>query len=189
MRAAPAALARDSDDAAARDCALTNPDPVCVAATRAYVAVARALLAGTPANDAVEQLLETALLPCVDATIRMAVADGAAAARTRDVTGPGAGWVLHALYCAFYAITAHPMSFESGVDAVIRMGGDTDTNAAIAGALLGAAVGEQGMAAEERTGRNIAVLTAYSPADGDLPRPVEYAPQRLVDLCESLARM
>ena len=50
------------------------------------------------------------------------------------------GWVLIALQNAFYQLL-HAANFEEGVVATVMAGGDTDTNAAIAGALLGAVYG------------------------------------------------
>jgi hypothetical protein len=50
------------------------------------------------------------------------------------------GWVVAALLGAWSAIT-HTTGFEAGVQAAVRGGGDTDTVAAIAGALLGARYG------------------------------------------------
>ena len=52
------------------------------------------------------------------------------------------GWVVHALQAAYKAITMTatntPEHFVLGVEAAVRVGNDTDTVAAIAGALLGA---------------------------------------------------
>lgn len=50
------------------------------------------------------------------------------------------GWVLIALQNAFYQLL-HASNLEEGVVDTVRRGGDTDTNAAIAGALLGAVWG------------------------------------------------
>ncbi|MFP6683335.1 MAG: ADP-ribosylglycohydrolase family protein, partial [Polyangiaceae bacterium] len=50
------------------------------------------------------------------------------------------GWVLIALQNAFYELL-HARSFEQGLVRTIGRGGDTDTNGAIMGALLGAALG------------------------------------------------
>src|SRR5262249_44626135 len=52
------------------------------------------------------------------------------------------GWVVVAFQNAFYQLL-HAASFEDGVVATVRAGGDTDTNAAICGALLGAVYGVQ----------------------------------------------
>ena len=50
------------------------------------------------------------------------------------------GWVLIALQNAFYQLL-HAPTLEEGVVQTVMAGGDTDTNAAIAGALLGAVHG------------------------------------------------
>lgn len=57
------------------------------------------------------------------------------------------GHCLHSLRLALWAFTTAE-SFEVGMDAVIRAGGDTDTNAAIAGGLLGAKFGLNGIPAD-----------------------------------------
>lgn len=52
------------------------------------------------------------------------------------------GWVIHAIQAAFKVImstaTETPEHFVLGIEAAVRVGNDTDTVAAIAGALLGA---------------------------------------------------
>lgn len=50
------------------------------------------------------------------------------------------GWVRLALQNAFYQLL-HAKTLEEGVVDTVMKGGDTDTNAAIAGALLGAVYG------------------------------------------------
>lgn len=50
------------------------------------------------------------------------------------------GWVVAALQAAWSAVAGAP-SLEAGLEAAVRGGGDTDTVAAIAGALLGARFG------------------------------------------------
>jgi ADP-ribosyl-[dinitrogen reductase] hydrolase len=53
---------------------------------------------------------------------------------------PTSGFVLDTLECAIWAWWQHD-DFEEGLVAVVNLGGDTDTNAAVAGALLGAQCG------------------------------------------------
>ena len=55
------------------------------------------------------------------------------------------GYVYHTVPVAIYAWYRHFGSFEDTVSAVLDCGGDTDTVGAIAGALAGAVVGEQGI--------------------------------------------
>lgn len=50
------------------------------------------------------------------------------------------GWVCHGIYCSVLGLF-HFETPYSAIDAIIRMGGDTDTNAKIAGDLLGAYYG------------------------------------------------
>ena len=47
------------------------------------------------------------------------------------------GWVLIALQNAFWQLL-HARGFEEAIVGTVQLGGDTDTNGAIAGALLGA---------------------------------------------------
>ena len=51
------------------------------------------------------------------------------------------GWVRIAFTFAFYFLKQKEYSFEKAIELMLREGGDTDTNAAIVGGLLGAAVG------------------------------------------------
>ena len=61
------------------------------------------------------------------------------------------GHCVHTLRLAMTALHT-AASFEEGIDAVVRTGGDTDTNAAVAGALLGAKFGLEGIPADWRAG-------------------------------------
>ena len=62
------------------------------------------------------------------------------------------GWVIHALQAAYKAImmssTNSPEHFRLGVEQAVRVGNDTDTVAAIAGALLGARWGYSAIPAD-----------------------------------------
>jgi ADP-ribosyl-[dinitrogen reductase] hydrolase len=59
---------------------------------------------------------------------------------TRPVDGPDQGFCLFAAAAGLQAV-ARGGGFEEEVRRVVGLGGDTDTNAAVAGALMGAAVG------------------------------------------------
>lgn len=63
-----------------------------------------------------------------------------AASRPPDDYSMRMGWVPIALQNAFWQLL-HAGSLEQGVVSTVMSGGDTDTNAAIAGALLGAVYG------------------------------------------------
>jgi ADP-ribosyl-[dinitrogen reductase] hydrolase len=58
------------------------------------------------------------------------------------ITRPGeAGYVVHCIEIAFWFVT-HDRTLEDSLIYLAQAGGDTDTNAAVAGALLGARYGE-----------------------------------------------
>jgi ADP-ribosyl-[dinitrogen reductase] hydrolase len=58
------------------------------------------------------------------------------------------GYMYHTVPVAIYAFLRYPDDFRAAVQSCIRCGGDTDTVAAIAGALVGARVGKPGIPAE-----------------------------------------
>jgi ADP-ribosyl-[dinitrogen reductase] hydrolase len=63
---------------------------------------------------------------------------------TRGVTG----YIAHTVPVAIYAFLKHSDDYRTAVESVIRLGGDTDTVAAITGALVGARVGKAGIPKE-----------------------------------------
>jgi len=58
------------------------------------------------------------------------------------------GYAFHTVPVALHAWLAHPVDYREAVLAVIRCGGDTDTVAAITGAIAGAGCGREGLPAE-----------------------------------------
>lgn len=55
------------------------------------------------------------------------------------------GYCFHTVPVAIHAWLSHPGDFRGAVLAAIRCGGDTDTTGAITGAIVGSAVGEDGL--------------------------------------------
>lgn len=121
-------------DFARADAALTHPNPVCVDANAVFVIGLVTGIRGGTAREVVDAMEA--------ATSEQAVAQAIAAGRTGDVSDYEAheGWVLLALSIAVRQLLLFDDPADALVDAV-GMGGDTDTNAAIAGALLGAVHG------------------------------------------------
>lgn len=93
------------------------------------------------------------------------------------------GWALTAFHNAFYWLMAGAPLEEAVVSTVAR-GGDTDTNAAVCGALLGAL---QGCDAVPLQWRN-AILTCRPVAARGMhyPRPNHYWPDDALELAEAL---
>ena len=145
MRIAPLGVfgARSGDlprvaEWARRDAALTHPHPVCQQANALFaMAIATAVRTGSGARELHEQIMgwaeDMAAAPLVEA------AKGAREAPPADYMRQQ-GWVLIAFRNALWQLSHAETLEEAVVDTVMR-GGDTDTNAAICGALLGAVYG------------------------------------------------
>jgi ADP-ribosylglycohydrolase/fructose-1,6-bisphosphatase/inositol monophosphatase family enzyme len=186
MRCAPIGIwARDADEAsrvARADAALSHPNPVCAAASAAHAAAISTAIAGGD-SGAMFAAADSAIGD--DPDVR-ALRDVLAAARDRK--GPAEysaqmGWVLIAFQNAFCHL-ARGTSFEAALVETVGQGGDTDTNAAICGALLGAARGRGAIPA-----RWTRVLLACRPHAGSgsrFPRPERYWPDDVPGLAEAL---
>ncbi|MBL8681992.1 MAG: ADP-ribosylglycohydrolase family protein [Myxococcales bacterium] len=190
MRASPLALwnlsldehARDA--IARRDATLTHPHSNCRDATAVFVyAVHRAIAEGLDRESLFESALEYARTRCEGTDVH--------AWLTKARTSPPAefvhqmGWVAIALQNAFYRLL-HSDSFEAGVIDTVACGGDTDTNAAIAGALLGAVYGREAVPRAWR--RAILGCRPIAGAAGvHQPRPAPFWPADALELAEALA--
>ena len=132
----------DSEDVAEwarQDAAITHPHPVCQQANALFtMAIAHAVRQGCDARSLYEQVVTWAENMEVDGSLLEAVR-GAAEAPPADYVQLQ-GSVLTAFRNALWQLLHAPNLEEAVVDTVMR-GGDTDTNAAICGALLGAVWG------------------------------------------------
>ena len=93
------------------------------------------------------------------------------------------GWVLIALQNAFCRLKRDE-NVEAALVATVGKGGDTDTNAAIAGALLGAADGLR--AFPRRWVLPVQACRPHSALGANKPRPTRYWPDDLAALAEAL---
>ena len=140
------ALRRDELlEAAPRLSALTHYDERCRTAVLALTLAVAALVRGETPLVALEDAIGTTIDREGGEELEFLV--GAAGAQ-RPVAGPDMGFVLfttglglQALHRASEAPSIGPDEFEQELRRIVALGGDTDTNAAVAGALLGAAVG------------------------------------------------
>lgn len=189
MRVSPLGIfgaGRPEDDVAAwaaADAALTHPHPVCVGANVLYtLAVAHAVDAG-PAPDALyARMLAWAKEWKVPAPLRDALTAAADAPPAKYA--PQMGWVLIAFQNAVWQLL-HAPSLEDGVVDTVMRGGDTDTNAAICGALLGAVHGLE--AVPQRWVDEILDCRPEAGRPGvHRPRPECYWPVDALELAEAL---
>jgi ADP-ribosyl-[dinitrogen reductase] hydrolase len=187
MRIAPIGVWAAGPDQAARaaseDSGLSHPHPVCRAACAAFAAAISAALLGAGRPEMMATALRVA-----DAAGPEAAAVGAALRQAAACVAPAdfqnqMGWVLIALQNAFYHLAAGT-PVEPGLIATVGRGGDSDTNAAIAGALLGAADGRSSLPA--RWVMPVLTCRPDSAVHPARPRPEEYWPDDLLDLTEAL---
>jgi ADP-ribosyl-[dinitrogen reductase] hydrolase len=94
------------------------------------------------------------------------------------------GWVITALQNAFFQLL-HASFLEDAVVATVRAGGDTDTNAAICGALLGAVMGREAVPAQwQRMVLSCRPMPGYDHISR--PRPALFWPADALVLAERL---
>lgn len=163
------------------DSGLTHPNPVCADSVSAFVvALAHAIDQGDGPLAAFGAARDWAARSRAAAPVRAALEAAEHAAPRCD--GGSQGWVLIALQNAFYELL-HARTVEDGVAATVLRGGDTDTNAAIAGALLGAVHGREGLPRQWRS----MVLSCY-PVAGHAThvRPRACWPVDVMELAERL---
>jgi ADP-ribosylglycohydrolase len=169
-----AALARS-------DSALTHPHPVCGDAVAAFVvAIGHAIHHGDAAGSAYEAALRWARDADAQSPVRAALEAARNAPPACD--GEKQGFVLIALQNAFHELLYAP-SLEAGVVATVRRGGDTDTNAAVAGALLGAVHGRDAVPPQWRS---MILSCRAHPSRARHPRPPLYWPTDVLELAERL---
>jgi ADP-ribosylglycohydrolase/fructose-1,6-bisphosphatase/inositol monophosphatase family enzyme len=187
MRASPLGVfahslpPRAAAELARHDSSLTHPNPACGDAAAAFVvAVAHAVRTG----DGPEAAWRAAAEWARQADASLLVRDALEAARHEAPVcdGESPGWVKIALQNAFHELL-HAKALEDGVVATVRRGGDTDTNAAIAGALLGAVHGRGAVPAQWRS-----MVLSCRPTGprARRPRPRAFWPIDALEIAERL---
>jgi ADP-ribosyl-[dinitrogen reductase] hydrolase len=135
---------------------ITHTDPK--AEFGAFAVATAAHLAATRENDIAPEEFLTLLCQHIDdaefnTLIRKVVASVARGETTETfadsigcVNGVS-GYMYHTLPCVLHVWLAHQQDYRAAVSAMIRLGGDSDTTAAIVGAIVGARVGKAGIPA------------------------------------------
>lgn len=169
MRCAPLALIWNND-VIIKDVNITNPNPVNIDAETVYIAALRLALQGTTGAQILPIIKGLATTTEVQQII-LAVENK----QGRDLTGKTKGWVLNALWCALTAMISFS-DFSSAMRWIItsQPGSDSDTNAAIAGALLGTIFGYDVLQSDPVTAYNTQVVINVNTATGGNPRQPMY---------------
>jgi ADP-ribosylglycohydrolase len=165
------------------DASLTHPHPVCLSANAVFTAtVSYAIRTGAGRTELYGVALRLAEAQPDAPQVTEALAR-AAEAPPADFLHQS-GWVCLALQNAFHQLL-HAPDLEEGLVDTVGRGGDTDTTAAIAGALLGAAFGAEAIPERWRT----CLLECRPCADNPRtahPRPEMYWPCDAEDLAMQL---
>ena len=190
MRISPLAIfgaTHELSDVAAwarADAEITHPNRVCLEANELFAtAVAQVIRTGCDRHELYRQIVAWAEEADVDSSLLEAVR-GAAVAPPDDFLSQ-AGWVLIAFCNALWQLL-HAVDLEEGVVDTVMRGGDTDTNAAICGALLGAVWGIDAIPAQWTN----AVLNCRADRERPgvaNPRPEQFWPVDALELAGRLA--
>jgi ADP-ribosylglycohydrolase len=135
---------------AASVCRLTHADPRCVGSCVAVCLAVRALIEGAEVSALIDEAAAAALPYHPEMKDAFALADQPSLEALDLDEGMNEGeqnrhgYTLEALAAAFWALR-HAADFERGIGAIIHEAGDADTNAAVAGSLLGARFGLSGI--------------------------------------------
>ena len=186
MRVAPIGIAAAGDPARAAawaraDARLTHPHPVCLAASAAFAAAIAAGVSGANQPAMWAEAHAHAGEDAGGAEIRQALVE-AREGLPPDFTR-NQGWVLTAFGNAFHRLWRE-QEFAVALVETVMSGGDTDTNAAIAGALLGAAYGRDAIPMEWR--RQVLACRAVNVKGVTHPRPATYWADDAMELAEAL---
>ena len=165
------------------DAELTHPHPVCVQANALFaMAVANAIGTLKEAEELYQQIKNWARKMNVDPRLMKAIAD--ASNNPPDDYVHQQGWVIIALQNALWQLL-HAATLEEGVIDTVMRGGDTDTNAAISGALLGAVYG-RGAIPEQWAKKLMNCRPETGRANVQHPRPECFWPVDALQIAQSL---
>jgi len=206
MRCSSLALLANWEEAAYADTYLTNPYPETIACTLLYVWMLRSLLLATnaDANGAENWVLEQIPSVCQGLCMRfgevplqrfVGMVGLAMGNEMTDIASKNVkGLATTALYYAVRSLVMHTKGYDH--HAIIRWvitqntefgSGDTDTNAAIAGAVLGACIGYTKLLTDPTTASNYHILRIA--ASCVVPPLAFYSPTNLESLATDLVHI
>ena len=187
MRAYPLAFCTSSQ--IREDVFLTNPSEFVFNVIEIYIIAIRLSLEGENKDTIKKTIINHIKYDEIKIAFKQACSD-----TFRNVT-INRGYIVHAFYCAFWGLFQFD-DYKTAIDSIITLGhienkkakiaipgkwkkqdiilGDTDTNAAITGALLGAYYGLDTICSDEVTKNNIDTLLDCNPNDNDIKRPCRY---------------
>ena len=162
MRCTPLALLPDNN-AVLFDVNITNPNPINQEVGLLYVQALREALAGTAPHTIYDNCRQRAGAPIIKELFVSIDRQ-----QLRDIADKK-GWCLHAFWVAMVTLISFT-DYATAMEWIISFkGSDTDTNACIAGGLLGAVLGFSNMREDPQTKDNIDLIIGC-----DTARPAAY---------------
>lgn len=186
MRVAPIGIAAVGDPARAahwarQDAALTHPHPICLAASAAFAAAVAVGVGGANCAAMWSAAHAHAGDDAAGAEVRTCLSEARDAPPANFMRNQG--WVLTAFGNAFHRLWAE-QGFAVALTETVMAGGDTDTNAAICGALLGAAYGRDAIPLRWR--QQVLSCRAVDGRGVTHPRPARFWADDAADLAEAV---
>lgn len=188
MRCYPLAFVKD-DSIIETDVYITNPSRLVYNAVYTYITAIRMAI-----KKKSKKTIQKKIKEMIEFEELKLAYDQACNNTFRDVT-INKGHIVNAYYCAFYGLFQFD-NYKDAIDAIICLGpiqnepakiavkgkwkkteiivGDTDTNAAIAGALLGAFYGYNKIVENETTKTNMQIMLEADTTKGDFVRAPQY---------------
>lgn len=198
MRASPLALLSNWEEATTEDVNITNPYPETITVSLIYVAVLREALLGATILELIEFARSEVEVRTSSKNelkrVRYACKLALKNKYDLEIGGKDKGLAIYGLYCALRSLVllVEGYGYASIIHWVITQGtnvgqGDTDTNASIAGALLGATLGYDKLMEDKITESNWSVLMETADrVEGELSR---YVPNHFYTLCSEYTRL
>lgn len=191
MRASPLAILKLSDTDILEDCKLTNPSYVNQDCTVMYALILKYLICGNEPKVVYDYIIQCAQSEEVKSVVNDVHSD-----KRRWVNdNSNKGWVLHAFYCVMYVLKKliqmekSESLYREIVDEIICWGGDTDTNGAIVGAIVGAYLGHNLMIKDEKTKSNLEIMMNAKYTGPLAPKCDDFHPREITNLSPVLARI
>lgn len=166
------------------DCSLTNDTSINLECQKIFHTLGSEAINGRSKEELKSILLNIRI---ENDEIKLAV-DQALSGAKRNITYlNNKGWVVHGLYAAIYSLFNFD-NYSTPIDHFASLyGSDTDTNACIAGYLLGAFYGFKKVESERKN--DVKILISCDTQDGDRPRDEKYRLNDIDDLVDKLVEV
>jgi ADP-ribosylglycohydrolase len=161
---------------AVEDTRLTNPNEINIDATVTYVRLMNLILTKKPIQEGLQHLYTSSSTAVIKSAIAQAINN-----QVRSIDQQKS-WVSHSIYMAvktWILIAALPETnnrFEEVMKWVITRGGDSNSNAAICGAIAGLIIGESRLMNEAVTKQNLQIIMSSNPSLGHFNYNARYHP-------------